>query len=207
MPQAASLKLGSVTGPSIQKGREGDIAVLAMRHAVKSELDPKTGLPKSDRVHGLFSITKNLDFATPELHKAHKEQRELGDFTLRFFHMPRSGPEAHYFTIALTKAKIAAIRLVMPTTASADLTSVHEYEEVDFSYESIGWGTPPPPSEGLDKGSYTPHTTTDELVRFEPDWIDEAAKQAFDKATEAAKQQAKAEFDKELAEALAKQKK
>ena len=207
MPLAASLKLASVTGPSMQKGREGDIAVVAMRHGVQSEVDPKTGQPTGDRLHGLLTIVKNLDFATPELHEAHRSGRELTDWVLRFFHLPRSGPEAHYFTIALTKAKIAAIRLVMPTTAEPDMASVHEYEEVDFAYESIGWGTPPPPSEGLDKGSYTPKTVTEELVRFEPDWIEEQAKQAVDRLAEAAKERAKAEFDRELAEALAKQKK
>jgi type VI secretion system secreted protein Hcp len=207
MPLAASLKLGSITGPAIQKGREGDLTVVAMRHAVWSDLDPKTGQPSGDRVHGLLSITKNLDFATPALHAAHKEGKELPDFVLRFFHLPRSGPECHYFTIALTKPKIAAIRLVMPSTSETDVAGVHEYEEVDFAYESIGWGTPAPPSEGLDKGTWSAKTATEELVRFAPDWVEEEAKQAVDKMTEAAKERARQEFDKELQEALAKQKK
>ena len=82
---------------------------------------------------------------------------------------------------------------------------MHEYEEVSFTYESIAWNTPPPPGEGLEKGSYSPHTSTDAHVSFEPDWLMEKAKAGFEWVRKTASDIAKAEFDKELKDALAKQ--
>lgn len=202
MPLAASLKLSNIAGTGVQKEREGDITVVGFRHEVESDLDPKSGHPTDDRTHRAFVILKNLDIATPALHEAHAANTKFGTWILRLFHMPRSGPEAHYFTVALTEARIASIKLVMPDLTSGvedpDYSNVHEYEEVAFFYESIAWANSPPAK---------PNTSTDTLVKFAPDWIEEEAKRGFDKLVDAAKEKAQAEFDKELKEKLEKYKK
>lgn len=204
MPMAASLALAGVTGSGIQKGRTGDITVLGFRHAVKNDIDPQKGTPTKHRSHTPVVIQKNLDLSTPELHKAHKEKREFDSFVLKFFHMPRSGSERHYFSLALTKARITAIRLVMPDVALSENANVHEYEEVEFTYDSIAWGSTPPPSdpkEGLEAGSYAAHTSTDALVKFAPDWIEEQAKGSIKKLYEMIKEGAQKKFEEDLKKA------
>lgn len=207
MPLAASLKLAGVNGTGLIKGREADITVVGFRHEVSNDVDPRTGLPTKARTHAPVVIQKNLDFATPELHKAHSENREFSTFELRFFHMPRSGGETHYFTVELTKARIASIRLVMPDAALTTHSMVHEYEEVEFYYDAITWKTPPPPSSGLEAGSYQPHETTDSggliagRVKFAPNWFAEQAEEGVRKIYEAAREAAQKKFEDELKKA------
>jgi type VI secretion system Hcp family effector len=207
MPLAASLKLDGVNGTGIQKGRENDITVVGFRHEVKNDIDPRTGVPTKARTHSAVVVQKNLDLATPELHQAHSQNREFANFELRFFHMPRSGGETHYYTIRLAKAKIAAIRLVMPDVALTTHSMVHEYEEVEFYYDSITYETPPPPKEGLEAGTYQPHTSTDSggalagKVKFAPNWFQEQAEEAVKKMYEAIKDAAQKKFEEDLKKA------
>ncbi len=204
MPMAASLKLAGVTGTGVQKGRTGDITVVGFRHEVKTDIDPQLGSHTKTRTHAPLVIQKNLDFSTPELHKAHKEKRVFASFELNLFHMPRSGSERHYFTLALTNARISAIRLVMPDVALSANANIHEYEEVEFTYESIGWGSTPPPSdpkEGLEANSYKPHTSTDVLVKFGPDWLEEQARSSLAKMYQAVKEAAQKKFEEDLKKA------
>jgi type VI secretion system Hcp family effector len=200
MPLAASLKLADVKGTGVQKGREGEIPVIAFEHEVHSEIDPKLGRPLRSRRHAPLVIRKNLDFSSPFLAEAYERGTVFSDWVLRFFHLPRSGGEAHYFTISLTGARIASIDMVMPMTSDPDQSLVHEYEEVAWVYDSIVWGSAPPPSEGLEKGTYSQFSSSDE-GKFEPDWIEEAAKQALLDALAAATEAAKKKYAEEIRKA------
>jgi type VI secretion system Hcp family effector len=174
---------------------------VGFRHELKNEIDAQKGVPTKNRIHSPVVIQKNLDYATPELHKSQKEKRVFPSFELKFYHRPRSGNETHYFTLTLTNAKIASIKLVMPDAALAANSNVHEYEEIEFTYESIAWGSAPAPTEGLEAGSYTPHNSTDILARFAPDWLEEQAKSYVRKMYEAVKEAAQKKFEEDLKKA------
>jgi len=174
MALAASLKLGEIRGPSVIKGREGEIPVIAFRHRLASVLDPKTGLPTDDRRHGLLTITKNVDFASSHIREAQTKNRELS-FQLRFHRNPRSGSEYNHLTVVLTRARVVAYRMVMPPLTDARFSNVHEYEEVGFAYESIAWQNEAPP-QGLESGGFPSKTAKVVEARVGPDWIEEKAK-------------------------------
>jgi len=200
MPLAASLKLGDVKGTGVQKGREGEIPVLAFSHEVNNEIDPKTGRALRSRAHQPLVIRKNLDFSSPFLAEAWSKGEVFRLWVLRFFHLPRSGGEAHYFTVTLTGARIESIDMVMPMMSDAEQSLVHEYEEVSWVYDEIEWGSAPPPSEGLEKGAYSQHASSDKGT-FEPDWIEEAAKQGLLAALDAAVEEAKKKYAEDLKKA------
>ena len=109
MPSNGSLKLatktGEVKGPALAEDRKGEIHVNAVRHEVYSERDEKTGKPTDGRKHDALVVTKNIDFSSPHLHEAHKKNEPFTTFALRFYHMPRSGPETGYLTITCTNAR------------------------------------------------------------------------------------------------------
>ncbi len=211
MPNAASLKLNGIKGTGQIKGREGDVTVVGFRHEVKNDIDPRTGTPTKDRTHTPLVILKNLDFSTAALHAAHADGRTFSTFELKLYHMPRSGNEHNYFIIKLDNAKIASMKLVMPDVALDMHSIVHEYEEVEFTYDSITYTTPdPPPAPSLDAGSYGPYSTTDSGtsglvtgsgVKFAPDWIEEGAEAQVKKMYEAVKEAAQKKFEEDLKKA------
>ena len=174
MALAASLKLGEIKGPSLIKGREGEIPVVGFEHRLASVTDPKTGLPTRDRRHGTLTVRKNVDFASPHIREAHTKDRELA-FALRFFRNPRSGSEYNYLTVVLTRARVVSVKLVMPVLTDPKNSNVHEYEEVGFAYESIAWQNEAPP-QGLESGGFPSKTAKVVQARFGPDWLEEKAK-------------------------------
>ena len=181
MPLNASLKvatksLGEVKGPSLQEGRKGEIIVNAVRHEIASDVAPRTGRPTNDRKHSALVVTKNVDFSSPHLREAHKLNDPFTTFTLRFFHMPRSGRETDYLAVTLTGARIVSYEMVMPHCGVKATSGVHEYEEVAFTYESIGWAArkhESDPTTGSNSSS-----VSDVGAAFAPDWVEEEAKAA-----------------------------
>src|SRR5262245_20865151 len=105
MGMAAFLKAGAIVGTGLQKGREKLVCVTAFTHEITTPIDPTTKKPGGTRRHGPFIITKNVDIATPAFHAAQAGSVALEPWELRLYHMPRSGPEAHYFTITLKGAR------------------------------------------------------------------------------------------------------
>lgn len=181
MPLNASLRLSSkahseIKGPSLQEGRKGEIIVNAVRHKVESDIDAKTGKPKKERRHSALVVTKNVDFSSPHLHQAHKTNDTFTTFTLRFFHLPRSGRETDYLTITLTGARIASYETIMPHLALRASNGVHEYEEIAFTYESIDWAATKHESDPS-MGSNASREP-DVGAEFMPNWLDEQAKAA-----------------------------
>jgi type VI secretion system secreted protein Hcp len=134
---------GEIKGSVVQKGREGRIMVIAVTHEVASPRDPASGLPSGKRQHKALVVTKELDRASVLLHQAQARAETLKDCELQFW-APNirgagAGTEVQHFTIKLSNASIASIRMQMPNNKDPELTRLETFEEVAFTYQKIEW--------------------------------------------------------------------
>ena len=144
MPLTAALNLtgnktGQIKGNIRQKTREDQIAVTGVSHEIRtpSEAD---GMPGAKPTHGVFVVTKDVDHASPLLHKAQAEGDTFSQWALMFFRLPPSGgQEENHYTIVLTEAKIAWIRTSMPYSRKNENFPLPESEDVAFAYKGIAW--------------------------------------------------------------------
>lgn len=203
MASQAFLELGDIKGPSLFKGddKKNRIPLMGFTHELASEVDPATGPITKERRHKALTVTKNIDYTTPRLHRAMATAEVFDKASINFFHMPRSGDEKKYFGVVMSNVVITSIRTFMPSIADPNNSTIHEYEEVGFSYESISWHHTSPTSKTLEEGGYEPSTFKDVQATFAPDWIEAEAKAAtlamLRAATDQAKAQIKAQLEKE----------
>ncbi|MBV9673986.1 MAG: type VI secretion system tube protein Hcp [Verrucomicrobia bacterium] len=132
-------KQGEITGSVTQRGREGQILVIAANHEVAYSKDFATGLPTGKRQHKPFSITKEVDKSSPFLYQAMINNEDFKIWELRFWTSLASGMEEQYYTVKLTDALIADLVFHMPNSRNPDLSKYPEYEEVSFTYKKIQW--------------------------------------------------------------------
>ena len=137
-------KQRDIKGSVTQKGREGMIAVIAVSHEIVSPRDPQSGLPTGQRVHKPFVITKELDKSSPLLLNVLTTNENLTTVTLQFFAPQVAattavGTEVKIYTITLTNANIASIKLVKPNTKDPNNSKLSDYEEIAFTYQKIQW--------------------------------------------------------------------
>ncbi len=135
---------GDIKGSVTQKGRQGSILVTGASHEVLSPRDAASGLPTGKRQHKPFVVYKPVDRSTPLLYTALINNENLTLWELRFWRPKPAGRygvgvEQNHYTVRLTNAAIASIRLVMPNTFDPSNVSVPEYEEVSFTYQKIEW--------------------------------------------------------------------
>lgn len=145
-------KTGVIAGSARQETRKGKITVIAYEHRIDAERhgdEPlaRTGMPTDKRRHGVLVVRKEFDHASPLLHKAHAEEDVFTTCSLHCWRVPPAGGgpqgvrEENHWTVKLANARIAAIRTVMENARLTAFASMPEYEEVEFTYESIlfGW--------------------------------------------------------------------
>lgn len=140
----AGQKSGEVKGGITQKGRENTIGVIAMDHTIVSPRDPQSGLPTGLRQHKIFTIRKELDKSSPVLWNILATSENLKTVTLQFWTPQISassgvGAEVQNYTITLTNANIASMRMVKENIRNPELMKYADYEEISFTYESIVW--------------------------------------------------------------------
>lgn len=131
------VRQGVIQGSSIQKGQEGKIVVLAADHQVLIPSDLASGLATGKRQHKPFTITKQLDQATPLLYQALSTNEVLVEWELQLWQPDERG-ETLYYTVKLANAAIREIHFTMPNLRDADLQYA-PYEEVSFTYQKIEW--------------------------------------------------------------------
>jgi len=142
--QSAFLKVvgqrqGQIQGSVTQKGREGQIAVIATAHEIVSPRDPASGLPTGKRQHKPFVITKELDKSTPLLYQALITNENLTTVEILFWRpSPVTGAEVQHFKVKLTNASIASIRTVHPDVRK-EPAPYKEYDQIELVYEKIEW--------------------------------------------------------------------
>ena len=136
-------KQGEIKGSVTQKGREGTILVFQVDHPISVPFSPDSGQPAGKRSHKPFIIFKEIDKATVPLYAALASNENLSLWELRFWRPKQmgrgAGVEYQYFTIKLTNARVASVRLVKPNTFDPTLNKMPDYEEVAFTYQKIEW--------------------------------------------------------------------
>jgi type VI secretion system secreted protein Hcp len=132
-------KTGPIPGSVTQKGREGQIMVIAVSHEVISPRDAASGLPTGKRMHKPFIVTKELDKSTPLLYSVLSHNENITEFSVDFFRPDKTGVETKAYTVKLTNANIASIDFRMANNKHPDLMKFAEYEEVAFTYQKIEW--------------------------------------------------------------------
>jgi type VI secretion system secreted protein Hcp len=125
-------KQGDIKGGVTKKGNEGAIDILSVSHEVVSPRDPASGLPTGKRQHKPFVITKELDKSTPLLNSMLVRNERIKTWALDVYLPNAKGVEALAYTIKLTDASIASIRLI--TDADGNVK-----EEIAFTYQKIEW--------------------------------------------------------------------
>jgi type VI secretion system secreted protein Hcp len=125
-------KQGQIKGSVSKSGREGAIEVLSVSHEIVSPRDAASGLPTGKRQHKPFVIQKAIDKSTPMLALAWSSNETLQTWELDFYQPGAKGVETPVYSIKLTNANIASIRLI--TDANGNLK-----EEIMFTYQKIEW--------------------------------------------------------------------
>lgn len=150
-------KVGDVRGSARPRDakdneRKGKIVVLAYEHTVVAETTDKTsplgkpGTPSDKRTHGLFTITKPIDRASPTLQKAAIEGDEFTTFVMQCYRVPPAGGgpngvlEEGHWKVVLQGARIASIKWLMKNVRTPANSAMPEMEEVTFTYDTIGFG-------------------------------------------------------------------
>lgn len=187
MPLYAYMDIPGVAGASrnAQKKVEGNVPVTAFTHEVRADLDPATHKPDGKKLtHRLFVITKNVDLSSVELRRKYQQGATL-EPVLKLWHQPRSGPEHWYFSIALHKAQIAYMRLVMPSNVHD--RERREYEEIGFTYEAIAYQAEAAAGgETMDQGygpSRADYVCADHDLKFGPtsdSWLEVHARRGLE---------------------------
>jgi type VI secretion system secreted protein Hcp len=130
---------GPIRGSVIQKGRENKILVVAVQHEIVCPRDPQSGIPTGKRMHKPFTVTKELDKASPLLYAILSTNENLVEARIDFWTASATGQEKQHFTVRLTNANISAITFKMANIRSPKLVRLAEYEEIAFTYEKIEW--------------------------------------------------------------------
>ncbi len=145
-----AMHIGEYPGSGIPgiEGLEDAIKVLDLEHGGKGEfnveyggvhqpIDQATGQASGVRVHYSLTIVKNIDKATPGLHKALCTGQNLATVVLDFYRIdPATREEVAYYKITLRNARVVDIG---PTTNFITPDSYRHMERVSFVYEEIEW--------------------------------------------------------------------
>jgi len=183
----ASTEFGALVGSVRQQTRERKVFVTAFDHRIDAERSgPEQtgplGVPIAKQRHGVFTITKPIDRATPLLHKAHALGAVFKNWELECYRIPPAGGgkrgvnEENHWTVTLKGARIAAIRTFLANVRVPANSALPEYEEVDWTYDSIEYEW-----EALTGNSKSP----DEVARTKsPAFAGDFTKQSLDKFAE-----------------------
>jgi type VI secretion system secreted protein Hcp len=143
-------KQGKIEGSCDIKGREGSIMVQATDDVVNIPKSPQTGLPTGKRVHNPFSMTAELDKATPKLYQALASGEQLKTVKLDFFRINKVGTEEKYFTYNLQNAIVVSMRQYTPMCLDPDNGPLGHMVDIAFTYEKVTWTWAPDGIEGED---------------------------------------------------------
>ncbi|MDQ2863521.1 MAG: type VI secretion system tube protein Hcp [Bacteroidota bacterium] len=135
----AGQKQGSIKGGVTQKGREGNILVMAFHHEITSPIDTASGLATGKRMHKPFVITKEIDRSSPLLYSVLVTNENLTTWELSCFGAKPNGAEIKTYTVTLNNARIVDITSTMLNNRIGDNAKLPLMEDVSFAYQKITW--------------------------------------------------------------------
>ena len=130
---------GDIKGSVTQKGRENSIMVIAVEHEIISPRDAASGLPTGKRHHKPLTITKEVDKSSPLLYNVLVNNENITNWELQFWQPSASGKEHQHYTIKLTNAQVAGIKLEMLNNKYPENMQHKEREHISFTYQKIEW--------------------------------------------------------------------
>lgn len=130
---------GDIKGSVTQAGREDSIMVIGTSHEVESPRDAASGLPTGKRQHKPFTITKEIDMATPLLYNALVNNENIPEWKLEYWQPSTSGAEQQHYSVTLTNASISEIRQEMLNNKYPENMQHKEREHIAFCYQKIEW--------------------------------------------------------------------
>ena len=130
---------GDIKGSVTQAGREESIMVIGTSHEVVSPRDAASGLPTGKRQHKPFTITKEIDLATPLLMNVLVNNENVKTWKLEYWQPSKTGKEVQFYTVELVNASIAGIRQEMLNNKYPENMQHKEREHISFCYQKITW--------------------------------------------------------------------
>lgn len=130
---------GPIKGSVTQKGREGKILVISVRHEIVSPRTPRSGLPSGKRMHKPLLVLKELDRSSPLLYDILCTNENIPEVKLEYWTATATGQEKQHFTVRLTNANLSTINFKMANIRNPKLQRLVEYEELAFTYQRIEW--------------------------------------------------------------------
>jgi len=185
MAMNAFLSVNGLKGSARGQGKNKS-NVIGFEMNVESNRDTTTGLPAGNRRHRSLTVTKEIDNASPGLHKLHfstGKSSVSGSASIEFWRVPPAGgQEEMYYQITMSNVRVAQIRTIMLMNKIDGNSLVPEYEEVSFTYESINFSYK---AKGDPAGN---DSSSETEVNPAPDKIEELArKTVMDAARDLAK--------------------
>jgi len=121
-------------------GREDSIECLYFQASVHTAREKGSGLASGRRTHDPLMIRKRVDKASPLLAKA-LCQNEVIDGVFKFFrpNPTGDGTTQHFYTVEITKGRVATHRLFNPDTIDPASSTWPAMEEVSFVFHTITW--------------------------------------------------------------------
>ncbi len=143
-------KQGAIDGGCTIKGREKTILGQAVDSLVNIPKSPQTGLPTGKRVHNPFSVTAELDKATPKLYQALCSGERMKSVQVDYYRISPTGTEEKYFTIKMENAIVVSMREYVPDCLRPENSTMGHMITYEFTYEKVIWTYVPDGIEGQD---------------------------------------------------------
>ncbi|MBI4702374.1 MAG: type VI secretion system tube protein Hcp [Deltaproteobacteria bacterium] len=132
-------KQGKINGSVTQAGRVDTMMIIATSHEVVSPRDAASGLPTGKRQHKPFTITKEIDKATPLLYYTLVNNENIKTWKLMYWQPSPTGQEVQHYTVQLMNASISGIRHEMLNNKYPENMQHKEREHISFCYQKIIW--------------------------------------------------------------------
>ena len=126
-----------IPGPAVGSGLEDHIECYEFSYRIELPTDIRDGSVTGRRQHGFFSITKELDKASPLFAKHLCDNIEVAKVEVKHYRPNMQGDIEHYFTHEMKKVKVVGVSTWKPNTCDDASKRFRDMEQVRFMFEEI----------------------------------------------------------------------
>lgn len=119
------------------RGREGSIEIIELMHSVDLPIDELTGKTTGKRIHGDFSLIKEIDSSSPYLYHGVSTGKTFNQAELKFYHINYNGQEEEYFRVTMENVRVNEIEQLMFDIKNPTFERHNNLEAVYLAYEII----------------------------------------------------------------------